>query len=666
MNEPLFGKQKSSDTDESTEKKAEQDANQPTMDFWGEEAHKPDPTAAPTASPSTLPASDALIKPFENKTEETLTTEPTTTPDPAVAPPTQSPSTPPPFAAETVTTAQSMPPTAEEIDPATPTQTETNEPNVRKIASATFRRLDEPLDMKTVEATSSIDTAPVEPPKEETVTLAKHPEPMVNPETPPIPTPTAEPVEPPTAMLGDSPIIQDEAPAAETVIEPSAPTTKEIPMVEATIEPPAPVAEEAATDDVSIEVDELEDDEISADIYDSLGEETTESSPEEMGEVGMPDIQAGELAGTTSAHVDVDPALVQSLIAEHQQWLDTAGAQGRRAVFRDNLTGMDFSQQRLSGASFRGLDLSRCKFTQALLNEVDFGDCILQGADFTTANLDSATLTNVNANNAAFSAAQMYKADFGNAQLEQTNFTHAKMTEANMRDANLSKASLQNVTANLVNFRGAHLFKADLSEGDFSQASFREANMNDSILDSAILIQTSFKDTELMRVDLNSADFSQAQDISSEVQAQFMQMERSKLKEESQKLERIRNELEQRERAIISEREQLQRQLRSKGANEPAKKTTLDTGETATKLNKASRLFLFFGIGWFGLSFLLAIIMQNVISELDSGDLSIFEMLLMGVLLLMPLLFFVVSMSKSFSLSYALRKLTPKDPNDPV
>lgn len=135
---------------------------------------------------------------------------------------------------------------------------------------------------------------------------------------------------------------------------------------------------------------------------------------------------------------------------------------------------------------------------------------------------------------------------------------------------------------------------------------------------------------------------------------------------EIQKLDHIRDELEQRERALISEREQLQRQLQNSKSDTKTPQKTIDTGEIATKLAKGSRLFLFIGIGWFGLSFLLAIIMQNVISELESGDLSLIEIILMGVLMLLPLLFFVVSMSKSFSLSHALRKLTPRDPNEPV
>lgn len=650
MNEPLFGKQKS----DNTENQNTDGSNQPSMDFGSQEAQTPMPPAHnPIAS--TLPAGDALIKPFENTPETILSPIAPAAPAPKIR--------------------------TEEI--------ETNDPNVRKISSATFRRLDEPVETTSVETTSSISHNPIVAPIEEPVMPAKTVEPVITAEAPTF-TPAVEPImsaepiaaiapiapvfeaapvtpEPvapePVAMLSDSPALQEPiAPIVETPVI-------ETPEVEMLMEE-APAIHAPAIEptlEAAIEIDGLDDDdEISADIYDALEEANTPTaSAEEMAEVGMPAMQAGELAGMGNTTVEVDEAAVKLLISEHQQWLDSAGAEGRRAVFRDNLSGMDFSQQRLSGASFRGLNLERCKFTQTQLNEADFGDCQLTGADFTAANLDSAIMTHVMANDVAFSAAQMNKVDFGDSQAQGADFTQAKMSEANFRDSNLSGAKLQNATAHLINFRGANLDQSNLNHGDFSQATFREANLNGAILEAANLTQASFKDTQLNRVDLNSADFSQALDISTDVQAQFMQVERAKLHNEVQKLDHIRDELEQRERALISEREQLQRQLHAERTKAPAQGSAIDTGEIATKLAKGSRLFLFFGIGWALLSFLLAIIMQNVISQLESGDLSLIEILLMGILMLMPLFLFVVSMSKAFSLSYALRKLVPRDPNEP-
>ncbi|GEM_PF-3497669 len=705
MNDSLFGKQGKPKAAQTAEPQATPE--EPMMDFWSDEAHKPDsstpvtptaivtPTATPTnpiqSEPATaptapvatphsegqLPASNELIKPFE---DTNISTDETPAITPELAP----------------------------LEPAPQIQT-TSEEQVREIGSARFRRLDEPVDLSsTQEQTIEPVIKPVIAPVTETTPEAVIAEPQIVPTPIPEPSMVEEAVQEPVAPETTAPIkgtvkpenaisydnlwgkeqqatpviatATETVPTLETAVaaapEIAAPLAAEMPEIEV----PSPANPELQNELQNLQEEEnlLEDLEIdpiaeepaiTADVLDELDKVNSSSATGEETDLAFELMNPGELAGMkTPPPAGADDSL-QTLLAEHAQWLDSDGTSGRRAVFREenNLAGIDLSHQRLSGASFRGINLARCKFTQAQLSEADFGDCQLEGSDFTAATLTNAIFTQANINSSAFSAAQAQNTDFSAAQVQDCNFTQANLQEANFRDANLKDTNLQQSTATLANFRGANMENVDLNHSNLIQTIFREANLTNAKFEGAEVIHAHFKDAALSHVDLNSADFSQAQDISAEVQAQFMQVERANLHNEVQKLDHIRDELEQRERALIAEREQLQRQLQNeKNQQAETKQQMPDLGDVATKFKKGSRLFLFFGIGWFLLSFLLAIILQNVISQLDSSELSLIEMILMGVLMLVPLLFFIVSMSKSFSLSYALRKLTPRDPNEPT
>lgn len=727
MTTPSFGKkgtQKPSASNEQKTVSPSQDV-QPTMDdFWSDEAHRPDPASATIESAmagsaanvtaadveNQIPKAETLIKPYENKGTDTGTVQNTTTQNISAQAPT-------PAAA----TAATAPVVATATTAATPPEA-SDENSVREIGSATFRRLDEPVEMPATEQAEQAEPIIMDAPapasavsspvvEETTEVLSPAPiqmdsTPNIAAESPAVETPTFNPVmeaeitpphlEAATPTLSPhlenisaaavEPIVEPVIePVIEQVMEPIAqPLVEEIPepvitpaaqneFVETPIEDTTQVLAEVSNVGENLGVLEPEDEAISADVYDALGNEEHITAPVETLKEEMPEIAAGELAGIganksiSAADLLANEALA-NLIAEHEQWLDSAGAEGKRAVFKDNLSGKDFSHKRLSGASFRGLDLSRCVFKQTYLNEVDFGECQLDGADFSTANLDNAILVNASAQDASFSAVEMNEADLEGAKLARSNFMHAKVKGTNFRDADLTEVKFDNVTANLANFRDAKLHDATMNHGDFSQAIFRDATLHRANLEGANLVQANFKDALLEQADLSKTDFSQALDIAAETQAHFMQIERDTLKEELRKLEAIRDELEKRERKLISDREDMQRQIQSaktQSLHNATGQAHMLEEKTVAKLTKASRMFLVFGVGWFLLCFLLGIVLQNVISQLDSNDLSLMEMLLMGIIMLVPLFFFVMSMAKSFSISYALRKLTPQNPSAP-
>ena len=665
MNEPLFGKQGNKKPTDSSKESGE--TSQPSIKLSDD---KPSEPMITSETASSFPAADALIKPFEGSIDSAATALSSTIPAPTPLPQKEAP-----FSTN-------------------------DETNLREKSSATFRRLDDVETTENKMASPNVEQPVTSPspideaasitqsllPTDNSAELSIAPstsEPMISADTPSI-SAAIDNTEPLQANIANEPIPYKELfsekpsnqPLANDGLAASSPISSTIEIAAETtgdtleaasfsVEPsntieteapiPFPIDTMANEEPITAEIEEpaRTNEALAATVAteENINLESNVQSSEPLTEV----------VGAATTVLDDDVA-IKLLIQEHQLWLDSAGAEGRRAVFRENLKGVDFSHKRLSGASFHGLNLDGCNFTQTFLNEVDFGECQLNGANFTAANLDSAIMTNITANDVIFSAAQMEKTEMGGSQCERADFTQATMKHANMRDSNLTEAKLQNVTAHSTNFRGANLSQADLNNGDFTQAIFREASLNGAIIESANLVQTIFKDAHLNRVDLNSADFSQAIDVSSEVQSEFMQIERTKLQQELQSLAMIRSELEERERRMISERQKLQRTLQQESTKQvDLQRPTIEDAEITEKLKKSGRLFLGFGIGWAILSFCVAIIMQNVISQMDSADLSVIEMILMGILLVMPLIFFVISMAKSFSLSNALRKITQHD-----
>ncbi len=353
-----------------------------------------------------------------------------------------------------------------------------------------------------------------------------------------------------------------------------------------------------------------------------------------------------------------------SLIAEHQKWLDSAGAEGRRAVFRENLQGVNFVQQRLSGASMRGLQIVQCNFTGAQLNEVDFSEAVLERPIFSNTYLDLANFSNATFTHAEFDNAQMSEVNFSGVQAENTNFSHSKLEKFNARDAVLNHSNFTSSFANNANFRGAQLNESDFSNSDLTHAIFRESQLNAVNFAGAKVEQANFKDAQMAHVNLNATDFSQAFDISNDAHAQFMQSERESFSSEMQKLNQIRDELEKRERDLNAQREALHRQSQADKMQIANQSTPAIDGELANIFKKSGKLFMFFGISWTLLCFFLAFILQNVFSQIDSSELSTVELIIMGAIMIIPLIFFVFSMSKSFSIAYKLRKITHAEPHE--
>ncbi len=156
---------------------------------------------------------------------------------------------------------------------------------------------------------------------------------------------------------------------------------------------------------------------------------------------------------------------VQAIVAQHLEWLQSAGRTGTKATLDDQDTsGADLPGVNLSGASMRNVRLSGANLRGAVLQSAD-----LRGADLSGADISQGDLASSN----------MRRADLSIAKLIGATFAGADLAGASLRGADLSGTDL----------RAVNLLDADLATTDLStatglmQAQVNKARMNvDTVL----------------------------------------------------------------------------------------------------------------------------------------------------------------------------------------
>lgn len=134
--------------------------------------------------------------------------------------------------------------------------------------------------------------------------------------------------------------------------------------------------------------------------------------------------------------------------------------------------------------TFKGMNLSGAKWTEAALGGanlegVDLTGADLQRANLVFANLAGANLLWVNLQRADLWGASLRDAVMVEASLQGAQLTGANLTEANLRSANLQRAALMIANlqrAELVGtaLQGASLMEADLQGAELAGAEFDE------------------------------------------------------------------------------------------------------------------------------------------------------------------------------------------------
>jgi len=147
-----------------------------------------------------------------------------------------------------------------------------------------------------------------------------------------------------------------------------------------------------------------------------------------------------------------------------------------------DLTGIDLTQNDLSGWNFAGQNLTNASFSQAYLTSVNFTGAEVRGASFFSL-----------FRNTGFTAAQLYStASYQNHDLTGINFVANNMpgwnfvgqnlTNANFRVANLAGADFSH--ANLTGALFGEGFNANLTNANFSHANLVNADLSTYYLDN--------------------------------------------------------------------------------------------------------------------------------------------------------------------------------------
>lgn len=171
----------------------------------------------------------------------------------------------------------------------------------------------------------------------------------------------------------------------------------------------------------------------------------------ELAQLGHKKKKAGE---------DVAVFDVAAVAAEHVKWLQSKGAEGKRANLEGmDLAGADLSKSVLANATFRGVDLSDATLAESRLDGADLRRAILSAANLCGANL-------------------------GVASLRHANLTLANLDNAVLRGADLSGATLRGAKVSATDFKGAMMVSTDLRQADLRQAdNLTQAQVDKSLCD---------------------------------------------------------------------------------------------------------------------------------------------------------------------------------------
>ncbi len=143
---------------------------------------------------------------------------------------------------------------------------------------------------------------------------------------------------------------------------------------------------------------------------------------------------------------DVASLDVGAMVAEHGQWLQSKGAEGKRASFAGlDLAGADLTGAILANATFREADLSDACLSEARLDGSDFRYAKLSAADLGGANLGVAALRHARLNLSNLEGAVLRGSDLSGATLSGARMAGADLKGAIMIGADLRQADLSKV-----------------------------------------------------------------------------------------------------------------------------------------------------------------------------------------------------------------------------
>ena len=189
--------------------------------------------------------------------------------------------------------------------------------------------------------------------------------------------------------------------------------------------------------------------------------------------------------------------MLDTILTEHQTWLETGGQNGRVANLEmADLAGMDLGGVNLTGAKFHGARLEGTNLREANLAEADMSFTRAEKADFSAASLEAANLDHADLGRTTLQVSSLRRANFTEANLYRADLQRVDATQANFTEANLNSADLTHAQLRGSNFHGA----------DLTEAKLNGANLEDANLQRAWLISTELEGANLRRTILERED----------------------------------------------------------------------------------------------------------------------------------------------------------------
>jgi len=191
------------------------------------------------------------------------------------------------------------------------------------------------------------------------------------------------------------------------------------------------------------------------------------------------------------------PQEIRQVLQDHEQWLDSWGNSGRRAV--------------LKHADLRGSDLFGANLRAANLFGADLSGANLEGAQFLWTLIMSPRVREEYMRLSRGSSLFNQGPSTSHASLEQG--LHSAQRNRELAEY-FEKKSTRIANLRKVNFSNANLKNADFTEADVRGSNFSKANLENANFRAAIFGSTGFfskRRTNLVDADLTTAGLSQSQ-----------------------------------------------------------------------------------------------------------------------------------------------------------
>lgn len=340
------------------------------------------------------------------------------------------------------------------------------------------------------------------------------------------------------------------------------------------------------------------------------------------------------------------------MLAEHQQWLDSEGKEGKRANFRSlDLHGLDLSGTNLVECSFRGANLSGANLVGADMRAADFAEANLDHANLQHALMNGTNLVRANISFANLSNADMSACNLGTSQGEGAVFVDTKLPGAIMRDAIIRSADFTRAALKGANLRGAIMSSSVMNEADMTTADCREANFDKAEFKQTVLEGAHFRGASLSGVDMNHSDFTKATEVQQTFQAESFQNERQKLQAEFAALQRTRDEIAAKEKKMQAERQTMDEdRLHMMQAMESA-------ATQVARIRKSARWFTFTSVMWFAFTAGLCGLIYMLMADMDIRKVKIGNLLIVLTPVVAVFLMFFLSMLRGISMHMQAKRI---------